>query len=281
LGNVYEIDSVGIARVISLLGRVEGVLIFASDQKHQYLESKTRADVTQHMQEMQVVMADMPMPVTLVACKRLNDKAANDDSFTYEDLSTALSDIVSRLRDEMSSVEMIGIEAEKVKYYSPSEPLFGAAVAAKFPSLAYEISEAAKWLALDRNTASVFHSVRCLEGGIRAMARCLGIGDPTRGSERSWIKVLKAIKEKMDERWPPSMVRGSGDDQLFDNAYAALAGMQNPWRNSTMHLDQVYTSEEARHVFDIVGGFMRKLSSRMDENGLPLAYLGIGPPNGQ
>ncbi len=31
------------------------------------------------------------------------------------------------------------------------------------------------------------------------------------------------------------------------------------------------TTEEARHIFEIVGGFMRKLASRMDENGLPLA----------
>ncbi|MGB8901471.1 MAG: hypothetical protein WCC90_20505 [Methylocella sp.] len=66
-------------------------------------------------------------------------------------------------------------------------------------------------------------------------------------------------------------MRSGGDAELFDNAYAALAGMQNPWRNSTMHLDQVYTPEDARHIFEIVGGFMRKLASRMDEDGLPLA----------
>ena len=47
--------------------------------------------------------------------------------------------------------------------------------------------------------------------------------------------------------------------------------MQNPWRNGTMHLDQVYTPEDARHIFEVVGGFMRKLASRMDEDGLPLA----------
>jgi len=35
--------------------------------------------------------------------------------------------------------------------------------------------------------------------------------------------------------------------------------MQNPWRNATMHLDQKFTDEEARHIFEIVKGFMRKL----------------------
>ena len=70
-------------------------------------------------------------------------------------------------------------------------------------------------------------------------------------------------------RWPPALTRNGGDDQLFETAYAALAGMQNPWRNSTMHLDQVYTLEDARHIFEIVGGFMKKLASQVDENGEP------------
>lgn len=38
-----------------------------------------------------------------------------------------------------------------------------------------------------------------------------------------------------------------------------------------MHLDQIYTAKDAAHVLEIVGGFMRKLASRMDEDGLPLA----------
>jgi hypothetical protein len=47
--------------------------------------------------------------------------------------------------------------------------------------------------------------------------------------------------------------------------------MQNPWRNSTMHLDQIYTPEDARHVFDVIGGFMKKIAYRMDEDGNPKA----------
>jgi hypothetical protein len=45
--------------------------------------------------------------------------------------------------------------------------------------------------------------------------------------------------------------------------------MQNPYRNATMHLDQKYTEEEAKHIFEIVKGSMRKLASRCDENGDP------------
>ena len=34
-----------------------------------------------------------------------------------------------------------------------------------------------------------------------------------------------------------------------------------------MHLDQIYTPEDARHVFDVIGGFMKKIAYRMDEDG--------------
>lgn len=63
----------------------------------------------------------------------------------------------------------------------------------------------------------------------------------------------------------------SDDGEFFDNAYAALAAMQNPWRNATMHLDQQYTQEEARNILEIVRGFMRRLASRMDEDGKSFA----------
>ena len=182
------------------------------------------------------------------------------------------SDIESRLRDELEAVILLQIDKTQLANYCPKEPLFGAEVAAKFPTVKYEIEEASKCIALDRCTASAFHSIRCLEAGIRAIARRVsGISDPTRGADRSWMKLLGFIKSEIDRRWPPPFIRNGGDAELFENAYAALSGMQNPWRNSTMHLDQKYTLEEARHIFEIVGGFMRKLASRMDEDGSPPA----------
>jgi hypothetical protein len=47
--------------------------------------------------------------------------------------------------------------------------------------------------------------------------------------------------------------------------------MQNPWRNATMHLDQIYTQDMAQDVFNAVSGFMRRMAARLDENGEPKA----------
>lgn len=63
----------------------------------------------------------------------------------------------------------------------------------------------------------------------------------------------------------------SGDGRFLEEAYAALAAMQNPWRNATMHLDQIFTAEAAHDLFRLAGGFMRRIADRIDENGDPKA----------
>jgi hypothetical protein len=143
--------------------------------------------------------------------------------------------------------------------------------ARQFPSAVYDIEESAICLALGRSTSSAFHSIRSLEAAIRGLSRCLNIPDPTKASGRNWGAVLKTVKDEIDHRWPTSTDRMAGDGQLFDASYAALAAMQNPWRNATMHLDQKYTEDEAIHLHEVIRGFMRKVASRCDENGDPKA----------
>lgn len=190
---------------------------------------------------------------------------------SHQDVRALVVELYNRMRDELSDRLFLAVDQRDGDLYKQAEPLFGAEVAGKFPSIIYDIDEAGKCLALDRSTASAFHAIRSLEAGIRALARCLKIPDPTKGAERSWANVLRDVKGELDKRWPPSTGRMAGDAKLFDEAYAALAGMQNPYRNSTMHLDDKYTKDEAVHIFAVVKGFMRTLATRMDENGHPLA----------
>ncbi|WP_269713967.1 hypothetical protein [Caulobacter sp. NIBR2454] len=180
--------------------------------------------------------------------------------------------IYSRLEDELTGTHFLWVETGLLAYFEGGASMYGEDVAAKFPSLIYDLDEAAKCLSLSRSTASAFHSLRCVEGGIMAMSRCLAIPDPLKGADRNWGALLRKIAEEMDKRWPKgSPARMSGDGQLFENAYAALAAMQNPWRNATMHLEQKYTHEEAEHLLRVVRDFLQRLARRMDEDGQPRA----------
>jgi hypothetical protein len=205
---------------------------------------------------------------TLISIERFKKKL--NSQMTQPIMKEMLTELQGRFYDDIGSTYLLSLNLMEQQLFNPPKPLFGSDVSAGFDSLKYEIDELGKCLALGRSTAAAFHAIRCLEGGITAISRCLGIPDPTRGIGRSWGNLLAAIKAEIDRRWPRGN-RMHGDGRIFEELYAALAATQNPWRNATMHLDQKYTEQEAKDICDVVRVFMSRLAKRCDENGSPLA----------
>jgi len=198
------------------------------------------------------------------------EKSAKIDNLFVVQLIPLINELDGRWLEEIAAVKMVLIPFDKSEWLR-SNSQFSALVRKQFPCLAYELDEAQQCYALDRSTACAFHSIRSLEAGIRAISRSLGIPDPTKGAQRSWAKLLEAIKAEIDKRWPRTSDRFSGDGKTFEGFYAPLAAMQNPYRNNTMHLDEKYTEKEAKQIMDIVAGFLHSVATRCDEDGKPLA----------
>jgi hypothetical protein len=230
-----------------------------------------REILSKHIEELSSNLENIGARFTMKAVTEFKPFLSEGVIISLDGMMNSIDDIETSLRRELSDISFLVMDSQEKGHYEQREPLFGSDVAAKFPSIAYEISEAGKCLALERSTASAFHSIRALEGAIRALSRCLAIPDPTKPADRSWFKMLKLIYDEMIARWPHTANRARGDGQFFEEAHALLNAMQNPYRNATMHLDQKYTQEESRDILQIVGAFMRKLASRMDEDGVPLA----------
>jgi hypothetical protein len=185
-----------------------------------------------------------------------------------------LDNIFSRIRDELAENLFLQVSKEHIELYHSAVKLFGQEVANQFPSAAvFEIDEAAKCIALDRPTASVFHLMRVLEIAIGATRKSLGIPDPIKPSERNWGRILKLIKDEIDRRNSAgSTVWGTTTDaEFFADVHVSLDAVKNVWRNATMHVESKYTPEEAERIWGATRGLMIKLASRLDENGQPLA----------
>ena len=235
------------------------------------IDDVTRGAVTDGATRLIGALDAIEAKATLVSTRRLLVHLNGTQDLRYGDLTALLREVLGRLKDEFTDAHLLSLSASEVGLYAPTTPLYGQVVQDKFPSVTYEIAEAAKCLALGRSTASAFHAIRCLEAAIRGLARCLSIPDPTKGADRSWANILRVVKTAMDSRWPTSADRLAGDGYFFEGVYAVLVALQNPYRNATMHLDQIYTEGDARHIFEMVGGVMKKVASRLDENGVPLA----------
>jgi hypothetical protein len=197
--------------------------------------------------------------------------AVSGDSFSNPELVSLHREIDSRLTDELSDITLLTLSSKERDFFEPPDPLFGVEFEAKFPSALFELDEAGKCFALGRATAAVFHLMRMMEIGVRAVARSLQISDPTRPAEKNWGNILREVKSGIAVKWPNAAALAVGDGKVFGALHASLDAVKNPWRNSTMHVENKYTDEEAEHIFFAVKGFMKNLASRMDENGLPLA----------
>lgn len=231
------------------------------------------------LEDLAVALEEATLPISASNCREVlrffvaGERTADGRSIAdvnFQGMMHYANKLLSVAPDEAGIRRFLLIAPEKVKLYESDAPAFGAKVAAAFPSLAYEVDEAAKCLALGRSTASAFHTIRCLEGAMRAISRSLGIADPTKGAERSWMKALSAIETEMNARWPKA-TRLSGDGVLFEKWYAQLVALQNPYRNATMHLEEKYTVDEAEHLFAMVKGLMVSVAGRLDEDGEPKA----------
>jgi hypothetical protein len=182
----------------------------------------------------------------------------------------ALNDIESRFADFLSEIQLFTLSAQETPFMASAEELLNSpGFSVAFPNASFEVEEAAKCVALGRYTASVFHAMRMLEIGIRALSKRLSIPDPTKPSEKNWGKILATIKAEIDKLWPNNTRLPNSEGAAFEELCAHLDAVRNPWRNATMHVETIYAPHEALHIIRCSAFFMTKLTGITDEGGSP------------
>jgi hypothetical protein len=190
-------------------------------------------------------------------------------------LATEYQKLHTTLRIEISQKHFFCMSESEKALFQPDKdhPIFGVVVQNNFPSALYEIDEAAKCLALDRSTATVFHLMRAMERTLFAIRRCLGLPDSTDPRDRSWGLILQSLRQEVERR---NKQQGSNwgnleDQHFFPDIIGSVAAVKLAWRDPTMHVERNYLPNEAQEVFAAVRTLMQKVASRMGEDGMPLA----------
>ncbi len=188
----------------------------------------------------------------------------------FEQVSLGVDELALTIQDELGDKFILLLENEKAPLLTSSHP-FGAKVSEAFPSAATDILEAARCLALERYTASVFHSMRVAELGLKSLLLCLDLPEP---KSRNWGTYLGAIREERVRRggvkWP--------DSEFFQDVYARFDAIKDAQRNPTMHLESVHTGEEAKLIYDSTKALLERLANRVNESGLPRAAASQANP---
>lgn len=190
---------------------------------------------------------------------------------TYKEIGEEIKIVDEIFRKEIRSATIFSVSIELSNMLYKDGEQFGKQFNLNFPSAVFELDEACACLALGRDTASVFHLMRIMEIVLRSLNSCLGLPDPT-GSDKNWENMLTAMKTQMNSRNQHANGGWQGKDkELFTELHASMDAVRAAWRNTTMHVEHRYNAEEANHLFVVVRQFAKKVASRMDETGQPLA----------
>ena len=167
------------------------------------------------------------------------------------------------IKDEMTSSSIFfEIELDE-KHFVVDRHLFGEGVTKAFPSAVVDIEEAGKCLAFERNTACVFHLMRVMEVGLRVLGDTLKLPPST---NRTWDNILGKCDKEQAKPYAEQAPEWQTNGTFLAEATAMLRSVKDAWRNPTMHVEKVYTKEQAQDIWNAVKGLMRQLSTNLKED---------------
>lgn len=267
---MLDLDALAFLGAATNLARVHQVFSSLEDVGEEILIPKSIQLIKNNVEQFSREAEKLNARLALVLAQRFVALLEKDPcEVTVRKAISTMDEIESRFADYIADVKLFVLYPEEALFLNSADNLIELdGFSARFPNAAFEVEEAAKCAALGRYTAAVFHAMRMLEVGIRALSKRLGIPDPTKPAEKNWGNILRTIKGKIDETWPLNHRIAGSEGSEFDQLYATLDAVKNPWRNATMHVETIYAPHEALHILRCAAFFMRKLYELTDEEGV-------------
>lgn len=175
--------------------------------------------------------------------------------YTEADLVNDLNTLDMSFSNELRNGAIFRIASSRIVYFEKDD-LFGLEVTNSFPSATEDIRNAGTCFAVEQWDASVFHLMRVLERGLRALANKFNI--PFQNT--TWHTVIEQIEAKV-RRMDSSYGADWKEQQKFcAEAASQFMFLKDAWRNHIMHLGDVYDEGKALSVLTHVRMVMRALA---------------------
>lgn len=172
-----------------------------------------------------------------------------------------VNSLINDIQDETSMRIYLHLPESSKDLFTSLHP-FGDHVYFAFPDAAVDIEEAAKCLALKRNTASVFHLMNAVDFGIRNLILTFNGGTEflEKNTRMVWSEYVGRIRKEAHKPNDAIAPRWVGRQSRLEQVAQSLNHLADVHRNPTMHARKAYTDDHARDVFDATRGAMRRLA---------------------
>lgn len=278
LGDILDLNASAFLNAATKLARLHQVFHGLSQFKEDVLVQESIWTLDREVKSFKIEAEQIGARLAVVLADRFIERlSAVPCVVTVAQATGVLSEIESRFADYLVEIRLFVLYPQEVDFMNRADVLANYdGFSLKFPKVAFEVEEAGKCYALGRYTACVFHAMRMLELGLGALSTRLGIDDPSKPSEKNWGKILEKIRLRVDELWPKRNRSSGSEGAAFDELYANLEAVRNPWRNATMHVETIYAPHEALHILRCTVYFLLRLGLVCNEEGVAPDGPGFG-----
>jgi hypothetical protein len=192
-------------------------------------------------------------------------------------LATQIRNVLETHDSPAQNRVLLILDTERGKLADQAD-LFGAAVSTAFPSAEDDIREAGNCLAAECNTAAVFHLMRVVEIGLKALARDrrVHISRKEPLDIAGWESIVRDLEAAEDAiRQYPKTAAQAAQYAFHHGAMAQFAEFKDIFRNQVVHARQQFGPQHAMKTFEHVRSFMQTLAHRISETSrTPLVWKG-------
>lgn len=191
---------------------------------------------------------------------------ADSETIQHANIVERIHEISVRIQDELSLYLFLQMPSSKLAFYTEPRNQFGVKVLDKFPVVVADVESAGKCFATGNYTASVFHLMRVMECGLRALGGSLNDESLSPDRNPNWETILRKCTDELNKPASKRSDEWRLHEHFYSTATANLRAVKDAWRNPTMHIDQVYDEDQSLAVWNAVKAFMRHLSERLPAN---------------
>jgi hypothetical protein len=185
---------------------------------------------------------------------------------TFAELNEQLEVLSESIEDQFARRYCVYVPVAKVNFARDFLSIFPESIIKAFPSISGDVIEACECYALDRNSASVFHSMGILQRGLYALANDLEVEFKEGIELENWKNIIDRIEAKI--RSLEAMKKGKEKDaqlKFYSEAAVQFRYFKDAWRNHVAHQREEYDSDQAHSVLIHVRDFMAQLATRLKE----------------
>ncbi len=248
-------------------------LQFASIQKSRPVSDPNKTTIRSLAKRIMEHCHAIDMRNSYIVAHSLHGELSAPPEIDHSALSVHLWNLETVLMRDLSSRTFLHIEPDRGSYVRTDEAgrimpyQFSKRVSDAFPSAKVDIAEAAYCLAVDANTATVYHLMCAVEHSLRAIAFDRRVTFPKGPIElQQWGHILRELEKKVVDigQWSASLVRESARE-FYNKALQECRSFNEAYRTHIAHTRKHYDRHEALSVMLHVQAFMEHISAYVAE----------------